>query len=332
MNNGPKGFDGEVARNHPRVLQTPVRACMTWGANADFRWLLSGGNPLTDVAVVWAMIKYIVSYMCKGGESTSEVQALYKDALAKYAEGNGDATHVQTLRHLANRALANMQLGHPQAVWHLQGLPLFECPGHLRRPLPMGGFTVLRPSGGVEEGDGGGAAPAEGVLDRYRREWDKGVCGDASAIAGIRSMCLYAFASGPAHLIAGPAAQPGGKPTKVPAKVGHFVPVVSGIGALRPPSAGGPSCATLANSVLRLFKPGRFWDGAVFEEREGGPGEAQIQELFAYEKETGDRVSTMVKLAADWIRLELAQDDEGAGKGSSARHQVCPAREPPALS
>ena len=46
----------------------------------------------------------------------------------------------------------------------------------------------------------------------------------------------------------------GGKPTRVPAKVGYFAQVVSGIGALHPPSAGGPSCATLANSGDPLAK------------------------------------------------------------------------------
>lgn len=58
---GRGGLEAEVPRNHPRVLQCPVRLAQTWCANLDARWILASVSPFSADSVerLWRIVDYV---------------------------------------------------------------------------------------------------------------------------------------------------------------------------------------------------------------------------------------------------------------------------------
>ena len=210
-----------MARNHPRVLQEPIRVAMTWAANMDVRWILASHSPFSADSVenLWRVIDYVIGYACKGNKTVASSMSMYKDALRTVTKNSADKSHSSSLSYLANRIVAKTHVGQSQAVWILQGLPFFEAPEHTRKAVAMG---LARRVGAGENMDGDNSLDKVIVCDRYRDAFQDAQDGN-STIPGMASMNLYEFASGPAH------EQP----------VGTYVPLSGGVGPLRPKSAGG---------------------------------------------------------------------------------------------
>jgi hypothetical protein len=126
----PRGFTKlEMVRDNRRILQTSSYMMQSWRANCDFQILLYKGDPdepdLDDIAGV---TDYVVTYACKGNETSIAEKANLKEYIAKIKEDEKlEMTSVKLARMILNRTLKTRMISKQEAMVQLGGLDLWLC-------------------------------------------------------------------------------------------------------------------------------------------------------------------------------------------------------------
>ena len=126
----PRGYNKlELPRNHPRVIQTSMFLVQGWRANVDIQLLLYDDNITKTTASDVAQISdYIISYICKGTETSVQEKLRVKDIILNSSECTGDIADVKRVsRHILNEATKNRLISKQESMCYIGQLPLFLC-------------------------------------------------------------------------------------------------------------------------------------------------------------------------------------------------------------
>lgn len=126
----PRGYCRlELPRNHPRIVQTSIFLLQGWRANVDIQLLLYDTTfDKTTASDVSKISDYIISYICKGTETSVQEKIRLKDLVLNSTECTGDINDVKRVsRHIMNEATKNRIISKQESMCHIGRLPLFLC-------------------------------------------------------------------------------------------------------------------------------------------------------------------------------------------------------------
>ena len=100
-----------------------------WRANVDIQFLLYDGTlDKTSVAEISQISDYIISYVCKGTETSVQEKNRMKDVILNSSECTGDISDVKRIsRHLLNEVIKNRVISKQETMCYIARLPLFSC-------------------------------------------------------------------------------------------------------------------------------------------------------------------------------------------------------------
>jgi PIF1-like helicase len=116
-----------LTRDNRRILQTSAHMIQSWRANCDLQILIYNSSPNTpDLDDVAAVTDYVVSYACKGNESSIAEKQHLKDYITKL-NSKEDMTTTTLARMILNRTLKTRLISKQEAMVQLAGLDLWRC-------------------------------------------------------------------------------------------------------------------------------------------------------------------------------------------------------------
>ena len=140
-----RGFDRvDLARNNRRITQSSKYMMRGWRANCDIQLLLYKSMPDdVDASDVARVTNYVVSYCCKGTESSVEEKKGMATIINMTMEEHGDVRDMKRLaRRLLNECSKNRVLSKQEALCQQAGLDLFTC-SEVMEPVSLSGNTRL---------------------------------------------------------------------------------------------------------------------------------------------------------------------------------------------
>lgn len=126
----PRGFTRlELERDNKRILQTSTHMMQSWRANCDIQILLYKGDPdEPDLDEIAGVTDYVVTYACKGNESSVAEKENLKEYIVKMKEDDKEEmTPVKLARMILNRSLKTRMISKQEAMVQLAGLDLWLC-------------------------------------------------------------------------------------------------------------------------------------------------------------------------------------------------------------
>ena len=98
-----------------------------WCANVDIQFLLYDGTlDKTSVAEISQISDYIISYVCKGTETSVQEKNRMKDVILNSSECTGDISDVKRIsRHLLNEVIKNRVISKQETMCYIARLPFF---------------------------------------------------------------------------------------------------------------------------------------------------------------------------------------------------------------
>lgn len=124
----PRGFMKlELPRTNKRILQTSSFMMQSWRANVDLQLLIYNSSPTEpDLDEIAAVTDYVVSYACKGNESSIAEKNNLKDYINSL-DRDTDISTTKLARMIMNRTLKTRLISKQEAMVQLAGLDLWIC-------------------------------------------------------------------------------------------------------------------------------------------------------------------------------------------------------------
>ena len=118
-----------MPRNHPRIVQTSMFLVQGWRANVDIQYILYDDIlAKTTASDISQVSDYIISYICKGTETSVQEKHKLKDLVMNSEECTGDVNDVKRLsRKIMNESTKNRIISKQESMCHVGRLPLFLC-------------------------------------------------------------------------------------------------------------------------------------------------------------------------------------------------------------
>ena len=141
----PRGYSRlELPRNHPRVVQTSIFLLQGWRANVDIQLLLYDDViHKTTASDISQVSDYIISYICKGTETSVQEKVHIKDIILNSTECTGDVDDIKILsRQIMNEATKNCIISKQESMCHIGRLPLFLCSKNIE-DVSISGYRKL---------------------------------------------------------------------------------------------------------------------------------------------------------------------------------------------
>ena len=119
----------ELPRNHPRIVQTSIFLLQGWRANVDIQLLLYEGDmQSTSTSEISQISDYIISYICKGTETSVQEKYRMRDVILNSTDCTGDINDVKRVsRHLLNEVTKHRVISKQETMCYIGRLSLFDC-------------------------------------------------------------------------------------------------------------------------------------------------------------------------------------------------------------
>ena len=267
-------LEAEGPRNHPRTLNVPLDLLRAWKASLDVSIILIPGNTSDPrfIDAVGASVNYLNKYTCKSAKSAIAAAKVYTDCLETTVAAEPETLTRNAVKKMMFKTISERHVPLQEAVWDLCRLPLFETTMMFKR-VSLGASRKVKKSKNrsaheVLEDDSD-LLTRDQSSDNVRDVYDK-LCAlprENENGEKARGMSLYSFTAR------------GGRINTMDNDE-TFVPVFTGVGPIRPTTMS--AAPRLANIILTMAKPAYRWPGAMWCHQEGGPGQAQIDELVEF--------------------------------------------------
>jgi hypothetical protein len=145
-----RGFDRlEMPRKHRRITQTSAFMLQSWRANCDLQIFLYASDPLLpDLDEVAAVTDYIVSYACKGNETSHSAQQSLKQYILDLDKETIETASTKKIsRVILNQTLKSRMIPKQEAMVHLSGLRLWLCSDTIERVSLSSGYRLHKGEG-----------------------------------------------------------------------------------------------------------------------------------------------------------------------------------------
>ena len=119
----------EIPRNNPRIVQTSMFLVQGWRANVDIQYILYDDIlAKTTASDISQVSDYIISYICKGTETSVQEKHKLKDLVMNSEECTGDVNNVKRLSwKIMNESTKKRIISKQESMCHVGRLPLFLC-------------------------------------------------------------------------------------------------------------------------------------------------------------------------------------------------------------
>ena len=131
-----RGLDRvDLPRNNRRITQSSEYLMRGWRGNCDIQLLVYQSAPKdVDASDIARVTNYVVSYACKGSESSVEEKKNIVAIINSANDQEGDCRDVKRLaRRVLNECSKNRVISKQEAICQLAGLPLYTCSEILER-------------------------------------------------------------------------------------------------------------------------------------------------------------------------------------------------------
>ena len=125
-----RGFDRvDLQRNNQTIVQSSTFLMRGWRGNCDIQLLIYKSKPDdVDPKDVSRVTNYVVSYACKGSESSVQEKKAMASMILRSEEDEGDVRDVNRLaRKILNESSRNRVISKQEALCQLSGLALYTC-------------------------------------------------------------------------------------------------------------------------------------------------------------------------------------------------------------